>query len=407
MAGSVRKGEAGMTAVPSTRVRNASGLLDYYLQHGLNPVHYEMRNPTAHFQRRASLYRSLGLHPVAVRNSRVLEVAVGTGQNSLYLASLRPRHFTLVEPNPVAIRDIKALYSRPEYAGWRPELIECKLEDFNPLEPYDIVVCENWLGRVDAERALIRKLGTLVAPGGLLAITTVSPTGFLPNVLRRLLAIRLGCWEHSFEDSTRILVEAFGPHLATMTAMTRSATDWVHDTVMNPHYLTICLSIPMVLEDLGAAFTFVGSSPSFVVDWRWFKALYGDARDFNGHFIEEYYANCHNFLDHRLVLPRLDPTTNRKLDAAACRMVETAIEVDRAAQQDDGSRSTDHPIILSHLQEIKKALVGPAEAGLLPLGEFEQVYRRPELRPEDVRNMKTFASLFGRETVYIALEKSA
>ena len=209
-----------MTTVPTTRARNVSGHLEYYLQHGLNPVRYDMTNRNWHFQRRASLYRSLGVHPVTVRNARVLEVAAGTGQNSLYLASLRLRHFTLVEPNPVGIRDIKALYSQPDHAHLRPELFEGKLQDFFPTEPYDIVVCENWLGQSPGERALLRKLGSFVAPGGLVVVTAIAPVGFLPNVLRRLLAVRLGCWTLPFEDCTRAMTEAFGSHLATISAMT-------------------------------------------------------------------------------------------------------------------------------------------------------------------------------------------
>jgi hypothetical protein len=235
----------------------------------------------------------------------------------------------------------------------------------------------------------------------------VAPIGFLPNVLRRLLAIRLGCWELPFEDCTGILVKAFGRHLATMAAMTRTAVDWVHDTVMNPHYLNICLSIPMVREDLGASFAFVGSSPDFAVDWRWFKALHSDAQNFNGHFVDEYYANCHNFLDHRRVLPRLDPTSNRKLEAAAVRMLETAIALDRAARDGEAPHTADHHHVLSQLREVMTSLAGCPEEGLLALGEFEHVYGLPELRPEDVRAMPRFAGLFGRETVYVSLEKSA
>jgi 2-polyprenyl-3-methyl-5-hydroxy-6-metoxy-1,4-benzoquinol methylase len=387
-----------ITATPSTPGANA--LLEYYLQHGLNPVHYEMANQNWHFQRRASLYRSLGIHPATIRNARVLEVAVGTGQNSLYLASQRPRCFTLVEPNPFALKEIKALYGRPEYAAWRPEIVETTLQDFHPAELYDVIVCENWLGQTPSERGLIRKLGALVAPGGLLALTTVSPVGFLPNVLRRLLADRLVSRQQSFEERTNILVEAFGPHLATMAAMTRSSVDWVHDTVMNPHYLNICLSIPMVAEDLGSSMTFIGSSPDFAVDWRWFKSLYGDARQFNDHFLGEYYCNCHNFLDHRQMLRRAEPGQNVQLEDAACQLIATAGKIDGAARPDQVQA------ILTQLQTFLDALAAGAPESIAALREFSELYALPTLGIADVRNMKSFAGLFGRENVYVSLEKS-
>lgn len=394
-----------MTASVHGGRHTASGHLDYYVQHALNPVRYDMRNRAWHFQRRASLYRSLGIHPVTVRNARVLEVAAGSGQNSLYLASLRPRHFTLVEPNPVAVRDIKALYAEPAFAFWRPELFEGKFEDFRPALPYDVAVCENWLGQGTQERGLLRKLATLVSPGGLLAVTCVSPLGILPNVLRRLLAVRLGCWERSFEDATRLLEQAFDTHLATLAAMTRRATDWIQDNLLNPHYFNIFLTVPMVLDDLGHAMSVVGSSPAFATDWRWFKALYGPERDFNGHFLTEYLCNAHNFLDYRRVLRRGDVTHNLTLEAAAAGLIAAAAHLDETARSGVPIAAADRERIRTHLREVMAALE-PYECDLVqPLREFEQLYDQAELTPCQVCGMSAFAGLFGRETIYVSLEK--
>ncbi len=395
-----------MLAISKPRGNTVSGHLDYYTQHGLNPVRYEMTNRAWHFQRRASLYRSLGIHPVSIRNARVLEVAVGSGQNSLYLASQRPRHFTLVEPNQVAIRDIKQLYQQAEYAAWRPELFEGTLQEFTAAEPYDLVVCENWLGCNPSERTLLRKLATMVTPGGLLAITVVSPIGFLPNVLRRLLAVRLGCWDRPFADATALLEEAFSSHLATIPAMTRKSTDWIHDNLLNPHYFNICLTLPMVLEDLGDAFTIVGSSPHFAVDWRWFKALYGEARNFNDHFLGEYYRNCHSFLDYRRVLPRGEDAPNRELENAAWTLIETAAAIDQAARTGTTCPEQSQSMFLSQLREIIARVQVFSQDDVLPLREFEQLYRQPQIGSDQVRKMKDFAGLFGRETIYVSLEKN-
>ena len=126
--------------------RAGPGHLDYYLRHGLNPVRYNTDNLAWHLHRRAALYRALGIHPLAVRHARVLEVAAGSGQNSLYVARLRPREYTLVEPNPAGVRDVRALYDRPENAPFRPRLFEGKFQDFHPDGPFDLVLCENWLG---------------------------------------------------------------------------------------------------------------------------------------------------------------------------------------------------------------------------------------------------------------------
>jgi SAM-dependent methyltransferase len=117
-----------------------AGHLDYYRRHGINPVRYEMADLARHLDRRASLYRTLGVTPLAVRGARVLEVAPGTGQNSLYLARLGPASLTLVEPNPVAVRDITALYATPGLSPVRPELFESTFEAFEPGRAFDLVV---------------------------------------------------------------------------------------------------------------------------------------------------------------------------------------------------------------------------------------------------------------------------
>ncbi|MGA9298697.1 MAG: hypothetical protein WBW45_00465, partial [Bradyrhizobium sp.] len=62
----------------------SNGHLGYYIEHGISPVTYRTDDIGAHFDRRDSLYRSLGLPSIAFKSADVLEVAPGSGQNSLY-----------------------------------------------------------------------------------------------------------------------------------------------------------------------------------------------------------------------------------------------------------------------------------------------------------------------------------
>ena len=194
--------------------------------------------------------------PLTVRGARVLEVAPGTGQNSLFLARLAPESLTLVEPNPVAIRDIASVYATPGIAPVPPLVIEARFEEYEPDDLFDIVVCENWLGSSEHELRLLQRLGRTVADGGLLLVTSISPVGMLPNLLRRALAHKLTPPCESFADRTTILCRAFGPHLHTLEAMTRCVTDWVQDNMLNPAYFGILLTVPMVLAELSSKFDF-------------------------------------------------------------------------------------------------------------------------------------------------------
>lgn len=378
--------------------------LDYYKRYGLNPVRYEMSDRQAHFDRRGALYRTLGITPLAVRGARVLEVAPGTGQNSLYVANLRPAELTLVEPNPAGVRDITALYASPGASPVAPHLVPCTLQEFNPGRDFDLVICENWLGHSEHERQLLRKLGTLVADGGLLVVTVVTPVGFLPNILRKALTCRLDDPAAPFADRTAVLSAAFGPHLQTIPAMTRSVTDWVHDCMLNPAYFGILLTIPMVVEDLGERFDVLGSSPRFAADWRWFKALAGPAREFNHQFVGEYHRQLHNFLDYRRVLPTRDQDRNVELEAATWAVAELvgALEADLHAGRPTTARAAQ---VEAAVRRVRENIADLPHEWAAALDEFLVAFRAPGLTPAGVAELAAFGSLFGRETVYVALEK--
>jgi hypothetical protein len=61
---------------------------EFYIYISISPPHYFTFNQREQFERLATLYPSLGLLSEAVSGLRVLEVAVGSGKSSLYLASL-------------------------------------------------------------------------------------------------------------------------------------------------------------------------------------------------------------------------------------------------------------------------------------------------------------------------------
>ena len=301
--------------------------LAYYRAHNISPVQYS-GTKQQHFERRASLYRSLRLPPLAFRGARVLEIASGTGQNAEYLASLNPAFLELVEPYP---------------ARWVSQALPVKvmtLENYEPSHPFDVVICENWIGR--KELPLLQKLQTLVAPSGVLVLTCVHPLGFYPNLLRRKIAQRLIVGISDFEEQTDLLVDAFETHLSTLKDMTRSHRDWVQDMLLNPAVEHVAITFPMLMEKLGGAFTILGASPEFVSDWRWFKSLHGPARAFNEQALEAYQAARERF---------------------CCVGAE---------DWHDGAR------------------------------EAVALLARPLFKAQDVRRMGAFRSLFGRETLYVS-----
>jgi SAM-dependent methyltransferase len=388
------------------QTESKEGLLPYYRRHGISPVRYRLDSVEAHFDRRDSLYRSLGLPPMAFRGNRVLEVAVGSGQNSLYVASCQPGTYDLVEPNTAGIRDIRDTYAGFYGTHTAPTLHEARFENYQPQEEYDIVICENWLGSLPSDLAVIRKLATLLKPGGVFVVTCVPVSGFFPNIMRKLLALRLTDPNLSFEQKTEQLVGIFSPHLATITDMTRSHRDWVHDTMLLPAYLDIALPLETLNEAVGDEMEILATFPRFTPDWRWFKSLVGEKRRYNEQMIDSFQQNLHNFIDYRKLWPIRSVDANARLDAVFRAIHEAALMGQTTGKLHGNSVS--HEFIAqigSHLSDVTDQLAQIDRNLGSAVAELKSVWEHPLMDAPMVRDMTTFSSLFGRETVYVSFTR--
>ncbi len=384
-----------------TSYEPATAMLDYYRAHGISPVRYDLSDLDAHLDRRDFLYRSVGLPPAAFRGCAVLEVAAGSGQNSLYVASCGPASYDLVEPNPAGIRDIQAAYAGFERPHTTPRLITEQFENFVADRSYDIVICENWLSGAPSETALLGKLAGLLNPGGVLVVTVVPYSGFAPNVMRHILAHRLldqrGAL--SFEEKSEYLVGVFGRHLATMAAMTRSHEDWVRDCLLNTAYLPVALPLRLVIDSIGPEMESLSFSPNFSVDWRWFKTGAGDARCLNALASNNYLANLHNFIDWRKMAPPRAADENLDLDlgfqllhAAATAWLDAKSEATKALVSE----------ALGDVVRRLKALDADLSAAF---AEVLEVWRKPVIDEAEVRDLPRFGPLFGRELIYASFTR--
>ena len=383
---------------------SGGGHLAYYKEHGISPVNYDIRDLQAHLDRRDSLYRGLGLPAVAFRGCDVLEVAPGSGQNSLYVAATMPTHYDLVEPNPTAIKDIKSQFANFELPHTAPVLWTTRLEEFEPQRRYDIVICENWLGDLPHELLLIRKLADLVRPGGVLAMTLTPLIGLLPNMMRKLLALRLVSRDMPFAEKAARLTEVFGPHLQTIQNMTRSHRDWVMDCLLNPHYLNIILPIDAVIAEIGSRAEVLATVPRFYIDWRWFKSLLASERRFNASFHASYIRNLHNFVDYRREFPARTAEENQTLDSMCCDFRAAALSWLDVYNSAGGSNLVTAAEMIGRSIRRLGHQLGTIDPDLgVAFEELCDVWEKPDLDGESVAAMAHFKGLFGRETVYISL----
>jgi SAM-dependent methyltransferase len=273
--------------------------LDYYGQNNIIPVRQDTSDLELHMARRRSLYRHLGLLPSAFRDRSVLEFGPGTGDNALYVAACAPRAYMLVDGNPASIRAIEEKLERGALPRDRVKCCYSDIREFASETKFDVVLCEGVVGgQRDTERFL-EHVASFVAPGGSLVITTMSPTSLLAEACRRVIKPVFAAGTSDERKLLAELVAFFGPDLASLPGMSRLHEDWVHDNILCPWPERFAFTIPEAVSTLDAHFDLLGTSPTFIQDWRWYKSIPRHYMSWNEVALAEYERWAALFLDYR------------------------------------------------------------------------------------------------------------
>ena len=375
--------------------------LKFYLDEKISPVHQDLTDLEKHFQVRRTLYTILGLPAIFIKDKSVLEVGAGSGHNSLYTASKKPKTYHICEPNPVAVQDIDKLFSDFTIPHTNPEVFCEKLDDYSSEIKYDIVICEGWLGGITAyEREMIKKLSGFVTIGGLLIMSYYPPIGGLSSFLRRILAYRIIQTTDDFTQKTKKLVEAYGTHLSTLRHLSRTHEHWVQDSILNPHIYVGPLSPKICMDILGENFEVYSSVPKFYTDWRWYKSLFGLERKYNQRFLDQMDTISHSFLDYRSDVSYRNAEENIKLENLCFELIEVA------KVHDEKGYNVHKTFIDPILKKIADNLVSiPNEETKRGFLEVLDLLNQKVISTEEIKNMKYFSGLFGREQCYFSFIK--
>jgi SAM-dependent methyltransferase len=294
--------------------------LDYYGRRGIIPVRQDTADLPLHMARRRSLYRQVGLRPGTFRNRRILEFGPGTGDNALYVASCGPESYVLVDGNPASVRAVEEKLDRGLLPRNRVECCHNDILHFTATTTFDVVLCEGVVGGQAKTEEFLSHVASFVAPEGVLVITTMSPASLLAEICRRVLK---PIFAARFPDEHRLLEELvafFEPDLRSLPGMSRVHEDWVLDNILGPWPEQLVFTIPEATATLDKEFDFLGTSPTFVQDWRWYKSIPLDTRSWNDIALEEYSRWAGYFLDYRIRPAGPFPMLANELESA-CRTV--------------------------------------------------------------------------------------
>lgn len=281
--------------------------LDYYAQRNIIPVHQDISNLELHFTRREGLYRSLGIVPGLLAGKAVVELGPGTGDNAVYIAHLRPAEFLLVDGSPASVEEIEAKRASGMLPG-NVSVVQSDILEFTRDGHFDLVLCEGVAPGQADPGAFLRHIARLASVGGVVVLTTVSATSTLADVCRRVIKPLMAPKFDGFDDLLAFLADFFKEDLQLLRGMSRKRKDWVLDQILHP-WTDELFTIPDAVAAIGETFDLHSSSPRFVTDWRWYKAVTEDDFGFNRVALESYRRSCAGLIDYRC-----DPATITRCD---------------------------------------------------------------------------------------------
>jgi 2-polyprenyl-3-methyl-5-hydroxy-6-metoxy-1,4-benzoquinol methylase len=281
--------------------------LDFYEKHQIIPVRQDKSDMVRHFNRRGNLYKQIGIPPVLLKDKSIIEFGPGSGDNAIFTASLKPACYVLVDGNSTSVSELGKLLDQGLFGEVIPEICNSNILDYKDDRQFEIVFCEGVIPNQGNPSAFLKHIAPYTAPGGVMCITTMSPFSCLAEVCRRVIrpffSKEINC---AVEEGTKF----FREDLLSLTGMSRLHDDWVLDNILHPWGEKLFFSIPDAIETISDDFDFYGSSPSFLMDWRWYKSVNGAEFGTNEMAKKSYACNSLFLLDYRInpaeiTLPKL------------------------------------------------------------------------------------------------------
>jgi len=290
----------------------SKSFVEFYSKNDISPVSQDIKDLNKHFQRRESLFRSLGLLPAFISGKSVLEFGPGSGHNTLYMASLKPERYELVDGNLKGVQETRERLAI--YSDTKVEVHLSLFEEFQTDTRFHLVWAEGCLPHNSEPLSLLDYISLFVAKGGGYVLSTANGISYLSEILRRLFRDRFFTASGDVHEQALQVTPYMKLHLQYLRGMSRPVEDWILDNIVQPLQYRKLLSIPDVIASLDKRFDVYGSSPCFLTDWRWYKDIVGENRGFNNRALESYYTSNLNLLDYRFEFSPHSQEFGKKLE---------------------------------------------------------------------------------------------
>lgn len=369
----------------------SKSFLDFYTSRSLVPG-VQATSLERLFHARRGLYAHLGLVPRFLRGLDILELGPGSGDYAVYTASLGPARLTFVEGSPECVEALEEKRREGAFGDVPVEIHREDILEFRGDREYDLVLCEGTIPGQDDPASFTRQVARHVAPGGVLVVTNATRHSLLADVCRRVVLPIFRDRHGDGEELVDALVDHFTPDLEALGNCSRSVRNWVLDIIVHPWH-DIQFSIAECLEILGDSFEILGSSPRWISDWTWYKAIDGEFSGINERALREYRSQELCLIDQREA-PRAVPreVTGEFLDIC-----------DRLYREHDRITQSDGPPSFDSFRELLGELESRVREVLPQTAASLRDYRRglrALLEGETPPDFGTFRAFWGRGQQY-------
>lgn len=374
---------------------NTRPYLDFYGRHSIIPVRQNLSDMGAHFRRREALYRQIGLWPNMVRGRRVLEIGPGTGDNALYTAALSPAAYVLLDGNPQSIMALEAKAAE----GLLPpdiEIIHADLTQWEDERRFDVILCEGLLPAQTDQADFLRRIASYCGDDGVIVVTTTSCTSLLAETCRRVMLPLFQRRAHSLDDLVPQLAAFFAPDLQSLPGMSRVHSDWVLDQIIQPCAKTGFFPLSSAIAALDDAFEVIGTSPAFLADWRWYKAIPESALSRNQYALQQIDQFAAGFIDYRHDPVPTSPALGRAVEARCQALWERHVDL-----LEEGGLAL-LPEFLKDVAALSALLPDAYAPARRSLDDYLVGVQELLTGREDA-NFGSFRTLFGRGQQYLAM----
>lgn len=368
----------------------------YYNKNSIIPVSQDIDDPDFIF-RRDALYRMLGVSLSNLTGRRVIEMGPGGGFNATAIIRRRPKLYVMVDASRASLAELERKQSLGVFGNVNVEIIDSNIFDFHDPRDFELVIVEGVIPGQTRPKEMLRHVSSFVTPGGNIVCTSTSASSWLSEVCRRVFRPYIQGLARSFEEQVEVAASIFGPHLATLGVRTRPAKDWVLDTIFHDFErgAQVIFTASDTYDALGREFDFVGSSPKFLIDDRFYKQLSRSSRTSGDLLVEQLPRISPGLLDYRVNLHEaMQESVSSDLEAICEDLFHVQEEIVR-----DGSYAH-YGEFARRLSEVDLMLPPCSWRTSLAIKDFLTGFERA-LNGDSALGLSEFSSWWGRGQQYL------